>query len=40
MAQVANLLFNVGYQLSNETTYPGWKDGSEFKAIRGKSLGK
>jgi Zn-dependent M28 family amino/carboxypeptidase len=40
MAQVANLLFNVGYQLSNETTYPGWKDGSEFKAIREKSLGK
>jgi Zn-dependent M28 family amino/carboxypeptidase len=40
MAQVANLLFNVGYQLSNETTYPGWKNGSEFKAIREKSLGK
>jgi Zn-dependent M28 family amino/carboxypeptidase len=40
MAQVANLLFSVGYQLSNETTYPGWKDGSEFKAIREKSLGK
>jgi Zn-dependent M28 family amino/carboxypeptidase len=40
MAQVANLLFNIGYQLSNETTYPGWKDGSEFKAIRDKSLGK
>jgi Zn-dependent M28 family amino/carboxypeptidase len=40
MAQVANLLFNIGYQLSNETTYPGWKNGSEFKAIREKSLGK
>jgi len=40
MAEVANLLFNVGYQLSNETTYPGWKNGSEFKAIREKSLGK
>jgi Zn-dependent M28 family amino/carboxypeptidase len=40
MAQVANLLFNVGYQLSNETTYPGWKSGSEFKAVREKSLGK
>jgi len=40
MAQVANLLFNVGYQLSNETTYPGWKNGSEFKAVREKSLGK
>lgn len=40
MAEVSNLLFNVGYQLSNEITYPGWKDGSEFKAIREKSLGK
>jgi len=40
MAQIANLLFNVGYQLSNETTYPGWKNGSEFKAVREKSLGK
>jgi Zn-dependent M28 family amino/carboxypeptidase len=40
MAQVANLLFNIGYQLSNETAYPGWKSGSEFKAIREKSLGK
>ncbi|MGZ3763592.1 MAG: M28 family metallopeptidase [Mucilaginibacter sp.] len=40
MAQVANLLFNVGYQLSNEKTYPGWKDGSEFKVVREKSMGK
>ena len=40
MAQVANLLFNLGYELSNETTYPAWKSGSEFKAIREKSLGK
>jgi len=34
------LLFDVGYRLSNETTFPGWKTGSEFKAIREKSLGK
>ncbi len=40
MAQIANLLFNVGYQISNEVTYPGWKKGSEFKAIRDRSLGK
>jgi Zn-dependent M28 family amino/carboxypeptidase len=40
MAQTANLLFKVGYQLSNETTFPGWKKGSEFKAIREKSMGK
>jgi Zn-dependent M28 family amino/carboxypeptidase len=40
MAQTANLLFKVGYQLSNEATFPGWKKGSEFKAIREKSMGK
>jgi Zn-dependent M28 family amino/carboxypeptidase len=40
MAQVANLLFNVGIKLANETTFPGWKNGSEFKAIREKSLGQ
>ncbi|GLU54110.1 M28 family metallopeptidase [Dyadobacter frigoris] len=34
------LLFNVGYSLSNEVTFPGWKKGSEFKAIRDKSMGK
>ena len=32
------LLFDVGYRLSNETTFPGWKAGSEFKAIREKSM--
>ncbi|MDQ7948002.1 MAG: M28 family metallopeptidase [Pedobacter sp.] len=32
------LLFEVGYRLSNETTFPGWKAGSEFKAIREKSM--
>jgi len=40
MAQVANLLYKVGLKLANETTFPGWKNGSEFKAIREKSLGK
>jgi Zn-dependent M28 family amino/carboxypeptidase len=40
MAEVANLLFNVGLKLSNETTFPGWKNGSEFKAVREKSIGK
>ncbi len=39
MAEVANLLFNVGLKLSNETTFPGWKNGSEFKAVREKSMG-
>ncbi|MCO5946311.1 M28 family metallopeptidase [Mucilaginibacter flavidus] len=39
MAQVANLLFKVGNKLANETTFPGWKAGSEFKAVREKSMG-
>ncbi len=40
MAQIANILFNIGYKLSNESTFPGWKAGSEFKAIRDKYMGK
>ncbi|MDB5018684.1 MAG: Aminopeptidase [Mucilaginibacter sp.] len=40
MAQVANMLFNIGNKLANETTFPGWKNGSEFKAVRDKSIGK
>jgi Zn-dependent M28 family amino/carboxypeptidase len=34
------LLFEVGLKLSNESTFPGWKPGSEFKAIRDKSMVK
>ncbi|ASU32923.1 M28 family metallopeptidase [Mucilaginibacter xinganensis] len=40
MAQVANLLFKVGDKLANESTFPGWKNGSEFKVVREKSMGK
>jgi Zn-dependent M28 family amino/carboxypeptidase len=40
MAQVANFLFNIGLQLANETAFPGWKTGSEFKAVREKSMGE
>jgi len=40
MAEVAIMLFNVGLKLSNEATFPGWKNGSEFKAVREKSMGK
>ncbi len=40
MAEVANMLFKVGDKLANESTFPGWKKGSEFKAIRDKSMGK
>ncbi|MFI5453572.1 M28 family metallopeptidase [Pedobacter sp. UC225_61] len=38
MVEDLRLLFDVGYRLSNETTFPGWKEGSEFKAIREKSM--
>ena len=34
MVQDAELLFNIGYTLSDETTFPSWKEGSEFKATR------
>lgn len=34
------LVFSVGYSLSNESVFPGWKKGSEFKAVRDKSMGK
>src|SRR6202012_3202948 len=30
MAEVASILFKVGDKLANETTFPGWKNGSEF----------
>ena len=40
MAQVANILFVIGNKLANETTFPGWKAGSEFKAARDKAMGK
>ena len=40
MAQVANLLFKIGKKMANETTFPGWKAGSEFKAVRDGSMGK
>ncbi|HYG39012.1 MAG TPA: M28 family metallopeptidase [Cytophagales bacterium] len=34
------LLFAVGLRLSNESSFPEWKTGSEFKAKREKSLGE
>ena len=38
MVEDLRLLFDVGYRLSNESTYPSWKAGSEFKAVRDKSM--
>lgn len=34
IAQDARLLFNVGNRLANETYFPQWSEGSEFKAKR------
>jgi Zn-dependent M28 family amino/carboxypeptidase len=34
IAQDAELLFNLGYRLANETYWPKWSEGSEFKAKR------
>ena len=36
-AEDARLLFRVGQKLASETTFPKWKDGSEFKTTREKS---
>jgi Zn-dependent M28 family amino/carboxypeptidase len=36
--QDMDLLFLIGKQLAGETKWPAWKPGSEFKAIREKSL--
>jgi Zn-dependent M28 family amino/carboxypeptidase len=38
MAQTTELMFKLGYKLSNEITFPGWKAGSEFKAARDKDM--
>ena len=34
----ARLFFKIGYELSNESTFPKWKEGSEFKEIREKQM--
>jgi Zn-dependent M28 family amino/carboxypeptidase len=38
MEQDARLLFRIGQRLSEESKFPKWKPGSEFKATREKSL--
>ena len=32
------LLFRVGYQITNQDTYPEWKFGTEFRALREQQL--
>lgn len=39
IAQDAELLFRVGYRLANETYFPQWNEGSEFKAKRDEDMG-
>lgn len=39
-AKDAQLLFETGYVIANGSTWPMWKEGSEFKAIREAQLGK
>jgi len=38
MVEDAQLLFDIGYTITQESTYPQWKTGSEFKAIREADL--
>lgn len=38
MAEDLQLLFDVGYMLSNEDNFPNWYDGNEFKAIRDEQM--
>ena len=35
----ARILFHLGYQLTNDTIFPRWKKGSEFKEKREKMMG-
>jgi len=37
LVQDATLYFNIGTKLANETNFPQWKEGSEFKAARDAS---
>ncbi len=34
----AQLFYNIGLKLANETTFPEWKEGSEFKAKRDEDM--
>ncbi|WP_375418400.1 M28 family metallopeptidase [uncultured Hymenobacter sp.] len=38
--QDARLLFHIGQKIAGETTFPQWKAGSEFRAVRERSLTK
>ncbi|HEX8326511.1 MAG TPA: M28 family metallopeptidase [Hymenobacter sp.] len=40
IAEDAQLYFRVGQRLASETTFPKWREGSEFKGARNKMVGK
>jgi len=40
LAQDGKLLLAVGYRVANAPTYPEWKPGNEFKAVRDKMLNR
>ena len=39
IAQDAQLYFRVGQRLASETTFPKWRESSEFKGARDRSMG-
>jgi Zn-dependent M28 family amino/carboxypeptidase len=40
MVEDVRLLFDIGLTIANESRFPSWKEGSEFREIREKSLSK
>jgi Zn-dependent M28 family amino/carboxypeptidase len=40
LAEDGKLYLAVGYRVAQAATYPEWKPGNEFKAVRDKSLGR
>jgi Zn-dependent M28 family amino/carboxypeptidase len=40
LAEDGKLLMAVGYRVAMAATYPEWKPGNEFRAVRDKSLGR
>ena len=40
LQQDAQLFFNIGLKLASETSFPEWKEGSEFKAKRDEDMRK
>jgi Zn-dependent M28 family amino/carboxypeptidase len=39
MVDDLGLFFRIGYRIANESTFPNWSEGSEFKAMRDAMMG-